>query len=158
MWRTGAPAGVTLDGALADVGRRLCADFHGGAVGRELAARGAYAEGLGERVELALEAAPEVSELPWETLVLPGADGEAPDIGGVPLVLNHNLAVFRSVSGLGPTPAFKVRGPLRILVAIGRPESQDQPGELLNYQAELALIVKSVEDARRGGGAHVRVS
>jgi len=151
------PAGSTLDAVLADVGRRLSADFLGGVVGKALAVRVASAERLGERAEIGLEIQAELSDLPWETLVLPGLDGAVPDLGGTPLVLHHNLAVFRAVSGLGPTPAYKIRGPLRILVAIGSPESQDSAGELLNYEAELARIVRSVEDARRGGSAYVRV-
>ncbi len=151
------PTGQTVDGVLADVGRRLTADFLGGAVGEALAARVAQVESLGERAELGLDVEAELTDLPWESLVLPGPDGTVPDIGGSALVLHHNLAVYRAVSGLGPTPAYKVRGPLRILVAIGSPESQNQAGELLNYEAELARIVRSVEDARRGGSAYVRV-
>jgi tetratricopeptide (TPR) repeat protein len=53
--------------------------------------------------------------------------------------------------------AHKVRGPLRILVAIASPESQNARGELLNYEAELARILTSVDAARRRGDAHVRV-
>ena len=150
-------AGLTMDAALADVGRRLSADFLGGAVGQALAMRVAAAERLGERAELGLEVHAELCDLPWEALVLPGLDGVVGDLGGTPLVLHHNLAVFRAVSGLGPTPAYKIRGPLRILVAIGSPESQDSAGELLNYEAELTRIVRAVEDARRGGSAYVRV-
>ena len=150
-------AGQTLDSVLADVGRRLTADYIGGTVGLALAARVAEAERLGERMELGLEVHGELSDLPWETLVLPAPDGAVPEVGGTPLVLHRNLAVFRAVSGLGPTPAYKIKGPLRILVAIGSPESQDQAGELLNYEAELTRIVRSVEDARRGGSAYVRV-
>ena len=151
------PAGPTMDAALADVGRRLTADFLGGDVGEALAARVAKAEALGELAELGLDVHEELSDLPWETLVVPRPDGAVPDIGATPLVLHHNVAVFRAASGLGPTPAYKVRGPLRILVAIGSPESQDRSGELLNYEAELTRIVRSVEAARRGGSAYVRV-
>ena len=52
-------------------------------------------------------------------------------------------------------PAHKVRGPLRLLVAIASPETGD--GELLDYEAELARIVESVEPARRRGEAYVRI-
>lgn len=150
-------AGPTVEGVLAEVGRRLSADFLGGPVGAALAAWVAAAESLGERAELGLEVAPELSELPWETLVLPSPDGSVANVGATPLVLHHNLAVFRAAVDLGPTPAYKVRGPLRILVAIGSPESQHGEGELLNYEAELARIVASVDSARRGGGAYVKV-
>lgn len=40
------------------------------------------------------------------------------------------------------------RGPLRILVAIASPEVQNEAGELLNYEAELARIVAAVDPSR----------
>ena len=65
--------------------------------------------------------------------------------------------MHREVGGLGAVAAYKVRGPLRILVAIASPESQNVAGELLNYEAELARKVAAVDPARRGADAHVRV-
>ena len=76
-------------------------------------------------------------------------------MGGSPLVLHRNVAVYRLVGGLGTAPAHKVRGPLRLLVAIASPETGD--AELLDYEAELARIVAAVEPARKRGEAYVRV-
>ena len=76
-------------------------------------------------------------------------------MGGGPLVLHRNVAVYRLVGGVGAAPAHKVRGPLRLLVAIASPEAAD--AELLDYEAELARIVAAVEPARRRGEAYVRV-
>ena len=70
-------------------------------------------------------------------------------------MLHRNVAVYRLVGGLGTAPAHKVRGPLRLLVAIASPETAD--AELLDYEAELARIVAAVEPARRRGEAYVRV-
>ncbi|MGH8906967.1 MAG: CHAT domain-containing protein [Egibacteraceae bacterium] len=108
--------------------------------------------------ELGLEVSDaQLADLPWETLQLPAAEGSVPREGGAALVLHRNLAVYRSAPGLGPTPAHKIRGPLRILAVIGSPESQNMAGELLNYEAELARVVAVVESARHRGGASVRV-
>ena len=63
--------------------------------------------------------------------------------------------MYRLVGGLGTSPAHRVRGPLRLLVAIASPETGD--AELLDYEAELARIVAAVEPARRRGEAYVRV-
>ena len=70
-------------------------------------------------------------------------------------MLHRNVALYRLVGGLGTAPAHRVRGPLRLLVAIASPETAD--AELLDYEAELARIVAAVEPARRRGEAYVRV-
>ena len=70
-------------------------------------------------------------------------------------MLHRNVALYRLVGGLGTSPAHKVRGPLRLLVAIASPEAGG--GELLDYEAELARIVAAVEPARERGEAYVRV-
>ncbi len=152
----GAPS-RGLDELLRTVGRRLSADFLAGPVGAAIAERVAASETSGEQIELALEVSEELGDLPWETLILPRADGLVPDAGGMPLALHPNIAVYRSSQGARRAPDHKVRGPLRILVAIGSPESQDLNGELLNYEAELARIVAGVQGARQRGGAYVRV-
>jgi hypothetical protein len=154
------PAAAPGDGdaALAGVGRRLSEDFLVGPAGAALAARVAEAAGLNEVLELGLEVAePGLTDLPWEALQVPESSGEIAEAGGSPLVLHRNIALYRLVGGLGTAPAHKVRGPLRLLVAIGSPETQH--AELLDYEAELARIVAAVEPARaRGqGGAYVRV-
>ena len=109
-------------------------------------------------LELGLEVAGQpLSDLPWEALQLPDASGEISEAGGSPLVLHRNVAAYRLIGGLGTAPVHKVRGPLRLLVAIASPETAE--AELLDYEAELARIVAAVEPARtRGhGGAYVRV-
>jgi hypothetical protein len=107
-------------------------------------------------LELALEVAdPALADLPWEALQVPEASGEVAELGGGPLAVHRNVALYRLVAGLGVSPAHKVRGPLRLLVAIASPETGD--AELLDYEAELARIVAAVEPARKKGEAYVRV-
>jgi tetratricopeptide (TPR) repeat protein len=154
--RPGADPGEG-DVALADVGRRLTTDFLAGEVGAALAAQVAEAAGLNEVLELGLEVAdPGLADLPWEALQVPAVSAEVAEVGGSPLVLHRNVALYRLVSGLGTSPAHKVKGPLRVLVAIASPEAGG--GELLDYEGELARIVAAVGPARKkGGGAYVRV-
>jgi tetratricopeptide (TPR) repeat protein len=111
---------------------------------------------LNEVLELGVEAIdPALADLPWEALQVPEASGEVAEIGGSPLALHRNVAAYRVVGGPGTSAAHKVRGPLRLLVAIASPEAGG--GELLDYEAELARIVAAVEPARRRGEAYVRV-
>ena len=160
VWRRAHPDPAAGPGAgdvtLRDAGRRLAEDFLAGPVGAALAARVAEAAGLNEVLELGLEVAdPALADLPWEALQVPEASGEIGEAGGGPLVLHRNVAAYRLVGGLGTAPAHKVRGPLRLLVAIASPETAD--AELLDYEAELARIVAAVEPARKRGEAYVRV-
>jgi tetratricopeptide (TPR) repeat protein len=166
LWRRGPSASDDaqldggFDGVLADVGRRLSADFLAGDVGAALAEVVADAARLNEVIEVGIqtpEREPGLSELPWETLVLPDPGGTVAAAGATALALHRNVALYREVGGLGAVAAYKVRGPLRVLVAIASPESQNEAGELLNYEAELARIVAVVDPARRGADAHVRV-
>jgi TIR domain/CHAT domain len=151
------PAGPgETDAALQEVGRRLSQDFLAGPVGVAMAAQVARAAGLNEVLELGLEVAGQpLTDLPWEALQVPEASGEIAEVGGSPLVLHRNVAAYRLIGGLGTAPAHRVRGPLRLLVAIASPEAAE--AELLDYQAELARIVAAVEPARRRGEAYVRV-
>ena len=151
------PAGPgESDAALAEVGRRLSEDFLAGPVGAALAARVGQAAGLNEVLELGLEVAGQpLTDLPWEALLVPEASGEIAEAGGSPLVLHRNVAAYRLVGGLGTAPAHRVRGPLRLLVAIASPETAE--AELLDYEAELARIVAAVGPARGRGEAYVRV-
>jgi TIR domain/CHAT domain len=151
------PAGPgESDAALREVGRRLSEDFLAGPVGVTLAAKVAEAAGLNEVLELGLEVTGQpLTDLPWEALQVSEAGGEAADVGGSPLVPHRNVALYRLIGGLGTAPAHKVRGPLRLLVAIASPETAE--AELLDYEAELARIVAAVESARRRGEAYVRV-
>src|SRR5208337_4443032 len=96
-----------------EVGRRLSADFLAGPVGAALAARVGEAAGLNEVLELAVEVTgPELADLPWEALQVPQASGEIAEVGGSPLALHRNVALYRLVAGLGTAPAHKVKGPL----------------------------------------------
>ena len=142
------------DAALANVGRRLTRDLLSAEVGIALAAAVADASELGEVLELAVKA-PGLGNLPFETLQLPNPDGSIAEAGGCPLVLHHNVALYREADGAGAVPAHKIPGPLRILVGIASPENAS--GALLNYEAELARIVRIVDPARREANAHVRV-
>jgi tetratricopeptide (TPR) repeat protein len=161
LWRGGGAAtnraaADGFDAALALAGRRLSEDSLTGTVGAALANAVAEATALNAVLELGIRAG-ELGELPWETMLLPEPDGMVPAAGGTALAVHRNVALFRGVAGRGPVAAHKVRGPLRMLVAIASPESQNASGELLNYEAELARILTSVDAARRRGDAHVRV-
>jgi hypothetical protein len=157
-WRRRSEGGGDQDAVLAEVGRRLSTDFLAGDVGAGLASRVGEAASVNEVLELGIETSDRaLGELPWETVQLPLADGTVPPAGGTALALHRNVALFRQVEHLGPVAAYKVRGPLRILVAIASPESQNEAGELLNYEAELARILAAVDPARRRDEAHVRV-
>ncbi len=139
---------------LLEVGAALGVELLDGAAGEALGRVLAEAERLGAPFELALEPEDDLAGLPWETLRLPGPGG----LPGEPVALHPNVRLFRSVSNLGPTPALSIPGPLRILVAIGSPEEQNERGELLDMERELSRILDAVEPARRQERpAHVRV-
>ncbi len=74
-----------------------------------------------------------------------------------PLALRPGVHLYRAVAGEGPRAEWQIPGPLRILVAIGSPEAQNERGELLDMEAELGRILDAVEPARRSGKAYVRV-
>ena len=147
------PGESRLQAALLEVGAGLGRAYLAGEAGVALGEAVEEAERSNAALELGLEVVEELTELPWETLRLVRADGEL----DAPLVLHPRVRMFRGVDGLGSTPAIKVRGPLRVLVAIGSPESDDRRGELLDYEAELSQILDAVEAARASGRAHVRV-
>jgi tetratricopeptide (TPR) repeat protein len=143
------------DAALADVGRRLGADFLTGEVGVALAGLVTQAASLGEVLELGVEVTgAELADLPWETLQVPDVVDATADLGERPLVLQRSVALYRLAGGLGPSPAHNIKGPLRLLVAIASPETGG--AELLDYEDELARIVAAVEPARKGQ-AYVQV-
>ena len=115
-----------VDAALAAVGQALSGDFLAGPVGAALADLVEQAEVLNEVLELGVEVpAEDLAGLPWETLLRPQTSGEIPEVGGSPLVLQRNIALYRQVADPRVAPAHKVRGPLRLLVVIASPETGD---------------------------------
>jgi tetratricopeptide (TPR) repeat protein len=141
-------AGAVPQGVLVALGQALGDSFLPGPAGELLAAQLAVAERHNAALQIALdvEADPQLQALPWETLCLPGSDQ--------PLVLHPRSQLHRVVSGLGSTPAILIPEPLRILAAIGAPDTGD--GEMLDYEAELDRIVRAVDRARLDRRAHVR--
>ena len=168
-----APAVVELHASLLEVGGSLTRAFLPGAVGAAVRAAVEEATNQGASLEIAVEVQEETQEetqeeikpeddgvlasLPWETLRVPaGGEGSTAAVMGPPLVLHPNVELYRALSGLGPSPAVQVPGPLRVLVAIGSPETAGG-GELLDYEAELGRILEAVEPARRAGKAYVKI-
>ena len=133
-----------LHAALVETGRALGEWCLAGAAGEALAAAVALA---GSSLRLAIEVdEPELADLPWETLTLPGQQ--------VPLVLHPGVELHRCVAVDNPVDVV-VPGPLRILAVIASPERGG--GKLLDYEAELARILAAVDPSRRRDGAYVRV-
>jgi tetratricopeptide (TPR) repeat protein len=141
-------AGQAPQSDLIALGQALGEQFLPGPAAELLAAQLAVAEkrNAALRIALDVEADPRLQALPWETLCLPGSDQ--------PLVLHPRSQLHRVVSGLGSTPAILIPEPLRILAAIGAPDTDG--GEMLDYEAELDRIGRAVERARLDGRALVR--
>jgi tetratricopeptide (TPR) repeat protein len=145
----GPSAAQRLHACQLAAGAALAEVFLPEAVAEALHADLAAAVSGGSSLRLGLETPEALLGLPWETLCL--APGE-------PLALHPRVSFYRRVTGLGPTPALQVPGPLRILVAIGSPEAQNARGELLDMEAELGRILDAVEPARKQGRAvYVRI-
>jgi tetratricopeptide (TPR) repeat protein len=140
----------SVDTALRAVGRMLGERLLPTDVAAGLATEVDAAVRGGVPLRLAVEIAedsPGLADLPWEALTLPGDPR--------PLVLHPSVDFSRAVTGLGPTPALRIPGPLRILVVIASPERGSR--ELLDYEQELERIFDAVEPARRRSNAYVRV-
>ncbi|HEY6539302.1 MAG TPA: TIR domain-containing protein, partial [Ktedonobacteraceae bacterium] len=133
-------------------GAALTEAFLIGPAGEALAKAVTAAIHLGGSLTLGLNIQNDLSTLPWETLRLPG-----PTELGPPLVLHPHVKLYRLVSGLGPTPAMAIAGPLRILVAVASPEVDSQRGELLDYEAELNRLLDAVNSPRREERTYVRI-
>jgi tetratricopeptide (TPR) repeat protein len=142
-------AGEVPQSDLVALGQAIGEQFLAGPAGELLAAQLAEAERHNAALQIALdvEADPRLQALPWETLCLPGSDQ--------PLALHPRSQLHRVVSGLGSTSAILIPEPLRILAAIGVPDTGGE--EMLDYEAELDRIVSSVDRARLDGRALVRV-
>jgi tetratricopeptide (TPR) repeat protein len=158
LTRSTREARTTLDArlehALLEAGIALGRSALVGPVGDALRQAVEGAEGRNVPLELALEIDDgRLADLPWEALRVPASAGEF----GPPLALHSHVRLYRSVRGDQPVTGIQIRGPLRVLVAIGSPESDDERGELLDYEAELAAVLDVVEAARSFGGARVRI-
>jgi tetratricopeptide (TPR) repeat protein len=137
-----------VNGALAAVGRTLGERFVNGEVGAALRREAALARDCNAPLRIGLSVdAPEWRDLPWESLVVPGAQG--------PLVLSERVDLYRKVRRETPPVAMPIPGPLRILAVVASPEAG--AGELLDYERELARILDAVGSARTKQGAYVRV-
>ena len=108
-------------------------------------------------LELGLEVAEQaLTDLPWEALQVPGGlRVRWRRWAGARWCCTATWRCTGWWAGWATAPAHRVRGPLRLLVAIASPETGD--AELLDYEAELARIVAAVEPARKRGEAYVRV-
>src|SRR5271166_5296143 len=142
-------AGYTgLESALQETGTRLAGAFLPAAVASALTEAVAEAERLNNTMQLALDIADPLADLPWETLRLPQT--------GV-LALHPRVELYRHIDIGGSAPALAIPSPLRILVAIGSPEAQNARGELLDMEAELQRILDATDAPRRAGRAFVHI-
>jgi len=142
------PGYAGLETALQEAGTRLADAFLPAVVTSALTKSVAEAERLNGPLQLALDVAEPLAELPWETLSLPET--------GV-LALHSRIELYRHIDIGGSAPAVAILGPLRILVAIGSPEAQNARGELLDMEAELQRILDATDAPRRAGKAFVRI-
>jgi hypothetical protein len=142
------PGFAGLEGALQEAGTRLADAFLPIVVMSALATAVAAAERLNSSLELALDIADPLADLPWEALRLPQTG---------PLALHPRVALYRHIDIGGSAPALAIPGPLRILVAIGSPEAQNARVELLDMEDELQRILDATDAPRRAGKAFVHI-
>ncbi|WP_068894348.1 tetratricopeptide repeat protein [Planomonospora sphaerica] len=157
LTKDGAAAGrrgAELEARLREVGTALGEIFLDGAAGEALTRALAEAAAENRALRLGLQVDDELAGLPWETLVLPGRSQ--------PLALHPHVEPFRHLPAAGRPTAMDIRAPLRILAAVAAPGTPPGPGTapdspLLDLEAELRVILDSVEEARRHAAAHVRI-
>jgi tetratricopeptide (TPR) repeat protein len=142
------PGYAGLEGTLQEAGTRLADAFLPATVTSALAAAVADAERLNSPLQLALDIADPLADLPWETLRLRQTG---------PLALHPRVELYRRIDIGGSAPALAIPGPLRILVVIGSPEAQNTRGELLDMEAELQRILDATDAPRRAGKAFVHI-
>jgi len=80
----------------------------------------------------------ELLSLPLEAVRLPGDR---------PLGLEPRVRLFRRLSGARAVRGEAIPGPLRILVAVGSPDAQNERVELLDMERELRSILDALEPA-----------
>ena len=136
-----------LEALLDEVGGKLADAFLPPVVTAALDAAIAEAERRNSSLQLALDIAEPLADLPWETLRLEHTV----------LVLHPRVELYRRIDIGGAAPAISIPGPLRILVAIGSPDAQNARGELLDMEAELQRILDATEKPRRAGKAFVHI-
>jgi hypothetical protein len=129
------------------LGRLLAKQFANRAVGDRLRERISAAAEEGRTVQIGIQpASPGLSDLPWETMWLPGTPA--------PIGLLPGVHVFR-IAARAPRPAHPgLAGPLRILAVVASP---DDGGPPLDHEVETNRIVASVEPARVAGDAEVQI-
>ena len=143
--------GQPVEAVMAELGLHLGRRFLAEPVASRLDVAVTEATRLNVPLQLGLDVTDsKLSDLPWELLRLPSRID-------LPLALHPRVDLYRLVRSGGAAPALNIPGPLRILVAIGSPEAQNARGELLDMEAELALILDATEDARRKGKAALRI-
>ncbi|MBG0816175.1 tetratricopeptide repeat protein [Planomonospora sp. ID82291] len=145
--------GAALEARLHDVGTALGEIFLDGAAGQALTRALAEAEAENRTLRLGLQVDDDLAGLPWETLVPPGRE---------PLALHPHVELFRHLPASGRPTAMDIRAPLRILAVVAAPGAPPgaetaQASPLLDLEAELRVILDSVEEARRHAAAHVRI-
>lgn len=133
------------DAALAEVGRACGALLFPSPVGARLGAL-ASSHQPGDRLDVVVEAGPELLRLPFETarLPIPEAPLLVADLDGV-TVARRPLA-----SPARLTPALP--GPLKILAAVAAPDEDSTWSSVLDVERELARILGAVPES----GAQVR--
>jgi hypothetical protein len=144
-----AGSGLGLHELLVRLGQAIGSQFLSGPIAHRLEAELRAADRQNAALQIALEVSDDraLRALPWETICLNGETG--------PLILHPRTQMYRFFPGLGSTPAISIPGPLRVLAVIASPE-QD-PREMLDYEAELDRILRAVDRARRQERAVVRV-
>ena len=134
--------------SLLDLGMLLGEVFTPGPVGEALNAQTADAHRHRAALRLQIAATDAVADLPWETLIPPGATA--------PVALDPSIEIYRVATVPGPAPGIQIPGPLRILVVLASPEGDDG-GPLLDVEHELAVILDALQPARTQARAYVQV-
>jgi tetratricopeptide (TPR) repeat protein len=140
----GTDVGLGVAATAIEVGVLMAAVFLPDPIAEALAELIADAQARHAPIRLGIDAAGQLSGLPWEALALPD--------GGGPVALHPLIVAYRRHPRARPVTA--TRGPLRVLVAISSPTSGD--GGVLDYERELRNVLLAVRGARQGD-AEVRI-
>ncbi len=96
-------------------------------------------QGKGLRIRLQLEDAPELGDVPWELLFVPGLSRH--------LVLSSSTPLVRYLGLPGTPRALRVDGPIRVLLVVAAPTDVVS----LDTAHEVALIEEATADLRQAG-------